>query len=374
MRHNLNMEQSFYAPGRVELSGNHTDHNCGKVLAAPISLGTTAVAGKRDDNTVVLDCDGFGSVIVCLDNPDAREEEKGTTQALVRGVASGFAKRGGKTGGFNAKVSSTVIPGSGLSSSASVEILLGRIFNGLYGNEFSQTELAMIGQEAEISYFGKPCGLMDQLACASAGIVKIDFKDIHNPIVSQIDTSFEKFCYSLVILNTGSSHADLTSDYALVPKEMKKVASYFGKENLRQVGRDEFYASLPGLCRKLSNDRAILRAMHFFDENKRVDLMASALEHEAFDNYLKLVEECGESSIRMLQNAYSPSDPLNQRIMLALAVSKRILRNRGACRLQGGGFAGTVQVYVPTDYVDTYRNEIEKVFGKGSTTVVSVQL
>lgn len=368
------MEQSFYAPGRVELSGNHTDHNCGKVLAAPISLGTTAVAGKRDDNTVVLDCDGFGSVIVCLDNPDAREEEKGTTQALVRGVAAGFAKRGGKTGGFNAKVSSTVIPGSGLSSSASVEILLGRIFNGLYGNDFSQTELAMIGQEAEISYFGKPCGLMDQLACASAGIVKIDFKDPQNPIVSQIDTSFEKFGYSLVILNTGSSHADLTSDYALVPQEMRKVASYFGKENLRQVGRNEFYASLPELFRNLSNDRAILRAMHFFDENKRVDLMAAALEHEAFDTYLKLVDECGESSIQMLQNAYSPSDPLNQKIMLALAVSKRILRNRGACRLQGGGFAGTVQAYVPTDYVATYRNEAEKVFGKGSTTVVSVQL
>ena len=363
---------SFHAPGRTELGGNHTDHNCGKVLAAPVNLRTTAVVSKRADGLVVFDSRGFGKTLVKLDSLEVRPEEAGTTAALIRGVAAGFARRGGKTGGFEASVSSTVFAGSGLSSSASVEILLGRIFNGLYGNSFSQVELAIIGQEAERNYFGKPCGLMDQLACASSGIVKIDFKDPSKPEIETIDRRFEDFGYSLVIVNTGGSHADLTPDYAAIPSEMKKVALFFGKENLRSVDEKQLLSVLPDLRKAVSNDRAVLRAMHFFEENNRVDAMALALREGAFDRYLALVDECGRSSVSMLQNAYSPSHPLNQEITLALSVTSKLLGEKGACRLQGGGFAGTIQAYVPVDYVDTYRQEIEKIFGKESSVLITL--
>ncbi|MGX8686142.1 MAG: galactokinase, partial [Spirochaetales bacterium] len=238
---------TFYAPGRTELGGNHTDHNCGKVLAAPVNLRTTAVVSKRDDSLVVFDSKGFGKTEVNLDSLEIRTEEAGTTAALIRGVAAGFVKRGGKVGGFEASVSSTVFAGSGLSSSASVEILIGRIFNGLFGNSFSQVELAIIGQEAERNYFGKPCGLMDQLACASSGIVKIDFKEPLKPEITQIDRRFEDFGYSLIIVNTGGNHANLTADYAAIPNEMKAVASFFGKDTLRSVDRKLFMLELPEL-------------------------------------------------------------------------------------------------------------------------------
>ena len=363
---------TFYAPGRTELGGNHTDHNCGKVLAAPVNLRTTAVVSKRDDSLVVFDSKGFGRTEVNLDNLEIRPEETGTTAALIRGVAAGFAKRGGKTGGFEASVSSTVFAGSGLSSSASVEILLGRIFNGLYGNSFSQVELAIIGQEAERNYFGKPCGLMDQLACASMGIVRIDFKNPSDPQITQIDRRFEDYGYSLVIVNTGGSHADLTPDYAAIPSEMKAVAAFFGKDNLRAVDRKLFNSELVALRKAVSNDRAVLRAMHYFDENDRVDFMTTALQSGDFDRYLELVNECGRSSVSMLQNAYSPSHPLNQEITLALSVSAKLLGGKGACRLQGGGFAGTIQAYVSQDYVDTYTQEIEKVFGKDSSVLITL--
>ena len=363
---------TFYAPGRTELGGNHTDHNCGKVLAAPVNLRTTAVVSKRDDSLVVFDSKGFGKTEVNLDGLEIRAEEAGTTAALIRGVAAGFVKRGGKVGGFEASVSSTVFAGSGLSSSASVEILIGRIFNGLYENSFSQVELAIIGQEAERNYFGKPCGLMDQLACASMGIVRIDFKDPSKPEITQIDRRFEDYGYSLVIVNTGGSHADLTPDYAAIPNEMKAVASYFGKETLRSVDRKLFMSELPALRKSLSNDRAVLRAMHYFDENDRVDCMTDALQKGDFDRYLELVDECGRSSIAMLQNAFSPSHPLNQEITLALSVTTSMLGNKGACRLQGGGFAGTIQAYVPVDYVASYREGIEKIFGKGSSALITL--
>ena len=362
----------FYAPGRTELGGNHTDHNCGKVLAAPVNLRTTAVVFKRDDGLVVFDSKGFGKTVVKLDSLEARPEETGTTAALIRGVASGFEKRGGRIGGFDASVSSTVFAGSGLSSSASVEILLGRIFNALYNNSFSQVELALIGQEAERQFFGKPCGLMDQLACASSGIVKIDFMDSAAPRIEVIDTKFEYFGYSLVIVNTGGSHADLTPDYAAIPSEMKKVAAFFGKDSLRSVDEKQFMSVLPNLRKAVSNDRAVLRAMHFFEENNRVDAMALALKERAFDSYLDLVNECGRSSVSMLQNAYSPSHPLNQEITLALSVTSKLLGRNGACRLQGGGFAGTIQAYVPRNYVDTYIQEMERIFGKGSSVLVTL--
>lgn len=363
---------TFYAPGRTELGGNHTDHNCGKVLAAPVNLRTTAVVSKRDDSLVLFDSKGFGKTEVNLDSLEIRTEEAGTTAALIRGVAAGFVKRGGKVGGFEASVSSTVFAGSGLSSSASVEILIGRILNGLFGNSFSQVELAIIGQEAERNYFGKPCGLMDQLACASSGIVKIDFKEPLKPEITQIDRRFEDFGYSLIIVNTGGNHANLTADYAAIPNEMKAVASFFGKDTLRSVDRKLFMLELPELRKRIENDRAILRAIHYFEENDRVDCMAEALQNGSFDRYLEIVDECGKSSISMLQNAYSPLHLRNQEITLALSVTETMLGKKGACRLQGGGFAGTIQAYVPVDYVASYREGIEKIFGKGSSALITL--
>ena len=363
---------TFYAPGRTELGGNHTDHNCGKVLAAPVNLRTTASVDVRDDNTVVFDSKGFGKTVVNLDSLDIRPEEAGTTAALIRGVAAGIVRRGGRIGGFDASVSSTVFAGSGLSSSASVEILLGRIFNGLFGNTFSQVDLAIIGQEAERNYFGKPCGLMDQIACASSGIVRIDFRNPAEPEITEIDSRFEDYGYSLVIVNTGGSHADLTPDYAAIPAEMKMVATYFGKDSLRSVDRKQFLSELPALRKSISNDRAVLRAMHFFEENDRVDSMVLALQNGSFDRYLQLVDECGRSSLSMLQNAYSPSHPLNQEITLALSLTNNLLGDKVACRLQGGGFAGTIQAYVPRDSVAAYRQEIERVFGAGSSALITL--
>ena len=363
---------TFYAPGRTELGGNHTDHNCGKVLAAPVNLRTTASVAERDDNTVVFDSKGFGKTVVNLDSLDIRPEEAGTTAALIRGVAAGIVKRGGRIGGFDAYVSSTVFSGSGLSSSASVEILLGRIFNGLFGNTFSRVDLAIIGQEAERNFFGKPCGLMDQIACASSGIVRIDFKDPSKPEITEINTRFEDYGYSLVIVNTGGSHADLTPDYAAIPAEMKMVATYFGKDSLRSIDRQLFLSELPALRRSISNDRAVLRAMHFFEENDRVDCMVLALQSGNFDRYLEVVSECGRSSLAMLQNAYSTSHPLNQEITLALSLTYNLLGKRTACRLQGGGFAGTIQAYVPQDSVAAYRQEIERVFGVGSSALITL--
>jgi galactokinase len=362
----------FYAPGRTELGGNHTDHNCGKVLAAPVNLRTTASVTERNDNTVVFDSKGFGKTVVNLDSLDVRPEESGTTAALIRGVAAGIARRGGRTGGFDASVSSTVFSGSGLSSSASVEILLGRIFNGLFSNSFSQVELAIIGQEAERTYFGKPCGLMDQIACASSGIVRIDFRNPAEPEITEIDACFEDYGYSLVIVNTGGSHADLTPDYAAIPEEMKTVAAYFGKDNLRSVDRQQFLSELPSLRKSISNDRAVLRAMHFFEENDRVDKMVLALQNGNFERYLEIVDECGKSSLSMLQNAYSPSHPLNQEITLALSLTDNLLGKKASCRLQGGGFAGTIQAYVPHDSVAAYRQEMERVFGEGSSVLITL--
>ncbi|MDR2597909.1 MAG: galactokinase [Treponema sp.] len=383
----------FSAPGRTELAGNHTDHNHGKVLAASIQLDNAAIVQKRDDNIVFFRSTGFPDVTVKLTdkngNPDLqpKPEEEGTTEALVRGIAAEFKKRGCHINGFSANADSTVLPGSGLSSSAALETLLGRIFDSLYGEgKRSSLEIAQIGQIAENKYFGKPCGLMDQAACASGGAVSINFANTACPEIKQINFNPAAAGFSLCVVNTGGSHADLTADYASIPAEMKKVAAFFGKTVLGEL---EKYVVLSRAAdvRKEFGDRALLRSLHFFDENARVDAMTASLtemetavtntaKQLALFNYLELVNESGDSSWQLLQNVYSPNSPTTQSISVALVLTKDFFRKQklqGACRVHGGGFAGTIQVYFPLDAMNAYRTYIEAVFGAGSVTVLRIR-
>jgi galactokinase len=383
----------FSAPGRTELAGNHTDHNRGKVLAASIQLDNVAVAQKRDDNTVFFRSTGFPDVKVKLTdkngNPDLqpKPEEKGTTEALIRGIAGELFKRGCKTGGFSANADSTVLAGSGLSSSAALETLLCRIFDALYGEgKRGALEIAQIGQTAENVYFGKPCGLMDQIACACGGASAIDFADTAQPVVKRINFDLTAAGYTLCVVNTGGSHADLTADYASIPAEMKAVAKFFGKSVLGELEK-ETILSHSAKVRKSLGDRAFLRAIHFFNENERVDAMTAVLsemekaataadKQRALSCYLDMINESGDSSWELLQNVYSSQRPETQGVGTALALTKEFLKKqklRGACRVHGGGFAGTIQVYVPLDAINAYCAYIEAVFGGGSLTVLRIR-
>jgi len=383
----------FSAPGRTELAGNHTDHNHGKVLAASIQLDCAAVVRKRNDNTVFFRSTGFPDVKVKLTDssgaPDLqpKHEEEGTTEALIRGIAAELNRRGCKIGGFSANADSTVFAGSGLSSSAAIEALLCRIFDSLYGEgKRSSLEIAQIGQIAENVYFGKPCGLMDQIACATGGAVAIDFANPAHPEVKRINFDLSGAGYVLCVVNTGGSHADLTADYASIPAEMKSVAAFFGKSVLRELNK-ETVLSHAAEIRKSLGDRALLRSLHFFDENVRVDAMTAALiemetalslnaKQQALYSYLELVNESGDSSWELLQNVYSPHHPEAQGIATALALTKDFFRKQkinGACRVHGGGFAGTIQAYLPLDTMDAYRANIEALFGAGSLTILRVR-
>jgi len=383
----------FSASGRTELAGNHTDHNRGKVLAASIQLDNAAVVRKRNDNTVFYRSAGFPDVKVNLTDSSGafdllpKPEEKGTTEALVRGIAAALKERGSAMGGFSANAASTVLPGSGLSSSAALEVLLCRVFDSLYGEgKRDSLEIAQIGQIAENVYFGKPCGLMDQIACAAGGAVAIDFFDTAHPKVKQISFDPAASGYALCVVNTGGSHADLTADYASIPAEMKAVAAFFGKSVLRELDK-ETVIDRAAEVRKTLGDRALLRAIHFFDENTRVDAMTAALtemenavttaaKQQALCSYLDMVNESGDSSWELLQNIYSPDCPETQGIGIALALTKDFLRKqklRGACRVHGGGFAGTIQAYIPLDAMSFYRTKIETVFGANSVTVLKIR-
>ena len=385
--------KKFSAPGRTELAGNHTDHNRGKVLAAAIQLENAASVEERDDNIVFFRSAGFPDVQIKLTDsngkPDLepKPEETGKTEALIRGIAAELHRRGCKAGGFSADAVSTVLPGSGLSSSAALEVLIGRIFDSLYSEgKRTALEIAQIGQIAENVYFGKPCGLMDQIACASGGAVAIDFADAANPIVKQINFDLSVFNYVLCVVNTGGSHADLTADYASIPAEMKAVAAFFGKAVLAELDK-ETVLSRAAEVRKAHGDRALLRTIHFFDENARVDFMTSALleidsaatseeKQNAFNRYLNLVNESGDSSWKLLQNVYSPNSPVNQGITTALALTQNFFRKQklqGASRVHGGGFAGTIQVYIPNDALNEYRACMETVFGAGSVTPLQIR-
>ena len=364
----------FSAAGRSEIAGNHTDHNLGLVIGATINLDTIACVSKRDDSRVIIASEGFPVVDVDISDLEVKSEEKNTTEALVRGIAKAFKEKGIEVGGYQANTTTRVLKGSGLSSSAAIEVLAAEIFNNIYGSDkLDPVELAKIGQYAENVYFGKPSGLLDQISCAHGGIVGIDFKDPKNPLITPLDVDFEEHGYALVITDTKGNHADLTEEYASVPPEMRMVASYFGKDNLREVEYADFISNIKEIREKLKNDRAILRAYHFFKENERVALMLQELKDESIDTFLMLVEESGNSSFKYLQNVYPSSSPSEQGLSLALALSEDVLEGEGASRVHGGGFAGTIQAYVPEYMVDKYIKRMESVFGEGCSTCIAIR-
>ena len=363
----------FSAPGRSEIGGNHTDHQCGEVLAASINNDAIAIVQKLKEPCVKVISDGYELITIDLDDLDRREDEAVTTNALIRGVLAKTKEYGYQIGGFQAFVTSDVLIGAGLSSSAAFETLMGTILSYLFNDgKISPIEIAMIGQFAENVYFGKPCGLMDQSACSVGSLIHIDFKDNSKPVVEKVDVEFSSFKHSLCIVDVHASHADLTDDYAAVPYEMKKVAQFFGKEFLREVDEKDFYNQLVAV-RKEVGDRAILRAIHLFNENKRVEKAVSSLKNNDFDTFKQVIKDSGDSSYKYLQNVYSNKYPDNQAVSLALALSEGILENHGVCRVHGGGFAGTIQAFVEDEYVDHYKEEIEKYFGEGSCHVLKVR-
>ena len=364
----------FSTAGRTELAGNHTDHNLGMVIAGTINLDTIAAVSLRDDSKVIVNSEGFPEVVVDITDLEIKKEEENTTHALLRGIAKAFTDRGIKIGGWQANTTTRVLKGSGLSSSAAIEVLCAEIFNNLFNEDkLEPVELAKISQYAENVYFGKPSGLMDQIGCAQGGVVGIDFRDNKNPVLTPIAIDFEKFGYDLVIVDTKGNHADLTGEYAAVPVEMKEVAAFFGKSVLREVDYEEFIDSLPRLREKIKNDRAILRAFHYFNENLRVKAMLDCLKEDDFDSYLYYVEESGNSSFKYLQNVYPAINVKEQGLSLALAVSEDFLYGEGVCRVHGGGFAGTIQAYVPKDLTEDYIELIDSIFGPGSATVLAIR-
>ena len=363
----------FTAPGRTELAGNHTDHNNGCVLAAAINLEIVAVAQPCEG---VIDLRSAGweqPFVIQLDNLEPNPAETGTTNALLRGVAAGFQKRGHRLGGFRACVESDVLQGSGLSSSAAFEILTGTIFNSLYNDgEVDGVQLAVIGQEAENLYYGKPCGLMDQISSSLGGIVNIDFHHPTLPRIRQLKLDWEAKGWALCIVDTKGSHNDLTSEYAAIRSEMNMVARCFGKEVLRDVKPDPFWAGIAGLRTRVG-DRALLRAIHFFEENQRVEDMVNAIDAGDFETYLNLVNTSGHSSAEFLQNAVPQGAVKDQAILLGLALTRKFLKGKGACRVHGGGFAGTIQAYVPLEDSSEYATTLEAVFGPGSVHTLKVR-
>jgi len=338
-----------------------------------VNLETVAEVLVMDDPTIIIHSEGYPSVEISLNDLEVHPEEMNTTKALVRGVAAAFQQRGAKLKGFLAKVKSTVLPGSGLSSSAAFEVLMGTIMNELFfEKKLTPVQIAQIGQHAENVYFGKPCGLMDQTASSVGGMVFIDFADPKNPIVEKLEFDFEKAGHALCIVDCGADHANLTGEYAAIPNELKNLCALFGKEVLRDVPESEFFAKLPAIRHKVS-DRAILRAIHFYQENARVQKQAAALKDNDFDTFLKLVKESGRSSWMYLQNITPAGYVEHQDMALALAMCDTLLHGRGAFRVHGGSFAGTVQAFVPTDMLDAFKNGIENIFGKDSCHVLSVR-
>ena len=363
----------FSAPGRTEISGNHTDHQRGCVLAAAVDLHTRAAVTENGTNTIRIQSKGYPLIEIMLTDLPPVEAEKNTTAALIRGVAARFAQLGCKVGGFDAYIESSVLPGSGLSSSAAFEVLLGTIINHLfYEGKAAQPEIAKIGQYAENVFFGKPCGLMDQMASAVGGMVYIDFADKENPVITPLEFDFSKTGYALCIIDSGADHADLTDEYAAIPAEMRAVSRCFGKEVLREVAEEEFYVNLPAV-REQCGDRAVLRAMHIFAENRRVKKQVEALQTGNFGEFLRLVNESGRSSWLYLQNVLPTGSAKQQAVAVALALCEKYLQGRGACRVHGGGFAGTVQAFVPLDAVEDFRENMENALGKGACHILSVR-
>ncbi|MCK5249341.1 MAG: galactokinase [Spirochaetaceae bacterium] len=368
----------FSSPGRTELSGNHTDHNRGRVLAAAVQLDTIAAVTQAEPSThdvpvAEIISEGYPPVRVNLSSLEKVNSEEGTTDALLRGIAASIVRRGGRIGGFTACTTSRVLKGSGLSSSAALEVLVGSIFNELFNDgRFTPVELARMGQEAENTYFGKPSGLMDQTACAVGGVISIDFADPEAPAIEPVSADFVSAGYTLAVVDSGGDHADLTPDYSAIPEEMKAVASGLGAEVLRDTDENDFLAAIPAI-RKKSGDRAVLRAIHFYSENRRVEQMVKDLKNGDIEAYLESVRLSGDSSFRFLQNVFSPRHVTNQAVSLALALTERFLAGEGASRVHGGGFAGTIQVYIPTIRFADYVRFMERYFGEGSVVPLSVR-
>lgn len=364
----------YSAPGRTEIGGNHTDHNHGIVMAAAVDLDIIAVAARSEGSVIRVKSKGFpgmDEVDTAALSPQAGEE--GHSGALVRGVAAGIVEAGGKVGGADIYTSSNVLRGSGLSSSAAFEVVLGAVLNGEFNEgRFSAVKIAQISQYAENVFFGKPSGLMDQMACSVGSAVTIDFKDTAAPVVDKVAFDLAKHGYALCITDTKGSHADLTPDYAAVRGEMEAVAAFFGKKVLREVEETAFYESLPAV-REKTGDRAVLRAVHFFNECRRAKALCAAVREDRFEAFLRLIVEGGHSSFEYNQNAYSTKHPARQGVPLGLALSQRVLEGRGAWRLQGGGFAGTIQAFVPYSLLAQYKSVLEGVFGEGACYVLNIR-
>ena len=365
----------FSVPGRSELSGNHTDHNRGCVIATSVDLDIIAVASRTGDGVVRLNSEGFGEDVVDIDGCACPDETFfGTSKSLIAGMCKGLSDSGYVVGGFVAYATSNVLKGSGLSSSAAFEDMIGNILNHLYNDgKMNNVEIAKISQIAENVFFGKPCGLMDQVACAVGGIVAIDFKDKSAPVITPINFDLTAAGYRLCIVNTGGNHADLTDDYASIPSEMKSVARAFGCEVLREVDESQLIRAIPSL-REFVGDRAIMRALHFYEENKRVQIQKQALESGDLNAFLKNVNDSGHSSFCYLQNVYTSKNTGEQGLSLALCLCETVLdRETSAWRVHGGGFAGTIQAYVRECDIDKFKTAMDNCFGNGACIVLSVR-
>uniref|UniRef100_UPI003F4BB621 galactokinase n=1 Tax=Brachyspira catarrhinii TaxID=2528966 RepID=UPI003F4BB621 len=364
----------FSASGRTELSGNHTDHNNGCVLTASINLDKLAVVSKRDDNKIVVYTDYSNTPdIIDINDLNINKDEYGKSNALTRGVCAGIKNKGYNIGGCTVTLNNKVLIGSGLSSSASFESLIGEIQNALYNEDkISKVDIAKIGQYAENVYFGKPCGLMDQMGCSVGGIMSIDFKDNDNPIIEKVEYDFESKGYALMIVDAKGDHSGLTNEYAAIREEMNAVANYFGKKVCREITKKELIDNAYKLRAEVG-DRAIMRAYHFLEENERVINQINALKKDDINTYIKLMNESGLSSFMYLQNCYSVTSSKNMGVALGLTLTKDFLKDEGACRVHGGGFAGTIQALIPVNKVEEYKKYMNSIFGEGSAVKIRVR-
>ena len=366
-------QRYFSAPGRTEVSGNHTDHQRGRVLAGAVNLDTVAAVSTNGTNMIRIQSKGYPLCQVSLDELKPVASEINSTPALIRGVAARFAEMGCQVQGFDAYCESTVLPGSGLSSSAAYEVLIGTIINHMFFDaKVSQPEIAQIGQYAENVFFGKPCGLMDQTASAVGGLVTIDFADKAHPDIRPVNVDFSAYGHALCIIDSRADHADLTDEYAAVTQELKAVCAHFGKEVITEIDEADFYAAIPAL-REKCGDRAVMRGIHEYNENRRVVKQVACLESGDFDGFLKLTKESGYSSWMYLQNVIPAGYVQQQAMAVALGLCEHYLNGRGAYRVHGGGFAGTVQAFVPYDLLDSFRAGIDAALGEGACLVLDIR-
>ncbi|HIU49385.1 MAG TPA: galactokinase [Candidatus Avimonoglobus intestinipullorum] len=364
----------FSAPGRTEIGGNHTDHQHGCVLAAGLNLDVIGAVRLNGENVVRIQSEGYPMDEIRLDDLEMNEAEFDKASALIRGIIRKFADMGYTVQGFDAYTKSSVLKGSGMSSSAAFEVLVGTIISGMFcDNAVDAVEIAKIGQYAENVYFGKPSGLMDQMASSVGSVVAIDFQDNDKPVVEKVEYDFTQSGYALCIIDSGADHADLTSEYAMITVEMRKVSEFFGKQYLREVNPEEFLERLPEVRRAVGNDRAVLRALHFFNDNQRAQDEVAALKNGDFEAFLDLVNKSGRSSYMYLQNVFAASMPEQQAVSLALALCDELLGDSGAFRVHGGGFAGTVQAFVPNDMLEEFKTKIEAVLGENMCHVLAIR-